>query len=547
MMARVPRCSGETTDCGYGTCRHMMSSADFKVDKNSTNSPLAFVDNDQRVMVAGSHLQVFDIASRRTVLDRQPVFYNSRSTYYALFGQYIAATSCGSDSYWIGFWNIAGYGVLYEYANGRIVRTFGSERPGISQKEASGQSAVGLGNDRFALAIEGGIKIVDMADQQWSNNGFHTSRLNFIDTLPDGRLVSVSDGGEVQFHRIGKADPLAQTQLYDGGDWLTHTPDGFFIGTKTGSEQLLTRIGFSTVYPIDSFFQALYRPDLVAEALKGDPDGKVKAAAAKLDLTKAIESGPAPKIAIGSPAEGTAIPADHVEVSATLTDQGGGIGKVEWRVNGLTLGIDSRGFDRLQAGTGGDSVATGQTVTVKKKLWLDPGDNKIEVVAYNAQGLIASEPATVTVSWDGETAATPPKLYVLAAGINDYWDGRLKLNYAASDARAIGQAFNAAGAKLFSSVEVDTLLDSQVTAEGLGKAFADLAGKVRPRDVFVFYLAGHGKTEDGRYYFIPQDFRYQDEARSPSPGSTRTSSRLGWRAFRHARACSSTTLVRAAR
>ncbi len=41
--------------------------------------------------------------------------------------------------------------------------------------------------------------------------------------------------------------------------------------------------------------------------------------------------------------------------------------------------------------------------------------------------------------------------------------------------------------------------------------FADLAAKVRPRDVFVFFAAGHGKTLDGRYYFIPHDLRYHTE------------------------------------
>jgi uncharacterized caspase-like protein len=29
--------------------------------------------------------------------------------------------------------------------------------------------------------------------------------------------------------------------------------------------------------------------------------------------------------------------------------------------------------------------------------------------------------------------------------------------------------------------------------------------------VFVFFLSGHGKTIDGRYYFIPYDFRYENE------------------------------------
>ena len=43
------------------------------------------------------------------------------------------------------------------------------------------------------------------------------------------------------------------------------------------------------------------------------------------------------------------------------------------------------------------------------------------------------------------------------------------------------------------------------------QVFTDLAAKVRPRDVFVFFAAGHGKTLDGRYYFIPHDLRYHTD------------------------------------
>jgi uncharacterized caspase-like protein len=55
------------------------------------------------------------------------------------------------------------------------------------------------------------------------------------------------------------------------------------------------------------------------------------------------------------------------------------------------------------------------------------------------------------------------------------------------------------------------VLDADATSANLDRVFTDLAKQVRPRDVFVFFLAGHGKTVDGRYYFLPQDFRYQGE------------------------------------
>jgi hypothetical protein len=148
---------------------------------------------------------------------------------------------------------------------------------------------------------------------------------------------------------------------------------------------------------------------------------------------------------------------------------------------------------------------------VKRTLALEPGGNRIEVLAYNNKDLIASEPASVTVTWDGEKTATPPKLYVLAVGVNDYYDSRLRLSYAVPDATAIAGAFRKAGAGLYTAVDVTTVLDADVTIANLDKVFTELGKKAQPRDVFVFFLAGHGKTKNGRYYFLPRDFRYEDE------------------------------------
>ncbi len=148
---------------------------------------------------------------------------------------------------------------------------------------------------------------------------------------------------------------------------------------------------------------------------------------------------------------------------------------------------------------------------VKRTLALEPGENRIEVLAYNGRDFIASDPAQVVLKWDGEKSATPPKLHVLAVGVNDYYDSRLKLSYAVPDAKALGDALKKAGSSMYQSVEVTSVLDDKVTIDNLDKVFAEVSSKVHPRDVFVFFLAGHGKTVDGRYHFLPQNFRYEDE------------------------------------
>jgi len=85
------------------------------------------------------------------------------------------------------------------------------------------------------------------------------------------------------------------------------------------------------------------------------------------------------------------------------------------------------------------------------------------------------------------------------------------LNFAVADAREIGEAMRRLGGGLYGGVEVKTLVDGEVTAANLDRAFAELAPKVSPDDVFVFFLSGHGKTVDGRFYFIPQDYSYGAE------------------------------------
>jgi uncharacterized caspase-like protein len=79
------------------------------------------------------------------------------------------------------------------------------------------------------------------------------------------------------------------------------------------------------------------------------------------------------------------------------------------------------------------------------------------------------------------------------------------------DAKAIGAALAQAGKAMYEQVSTITVLDDEVKRDKLDAVFADLASKVRPSDVFVLFIAGHGKTVDGRYYFLPQDFRYDGE------------------------------------
>jgi len=92
-------------------------------------------------------------------------------------------------------------------------------------------------------------------------------------------------------------------------------------------------------------------------------------------------------------------------------DKGKGVGRIEWMVNGVTAAVR-----RKPPGSGPD-------YNVSQQLALDPGDNTVEVVAYNGSDLLASLPAHAAVKFTGPADQVEPNLYVLTIGIAKYIDG----------------------------------------------------------------------------------------------------------------------------
>jgi hypothetical protein len=247
-------------------------------------------------------------------------------------------------------------------------------------------------------------------------------------------------------------------------------------------------------YDISQVYQALYRPDLVETNLGGDRFGKYFQASSMLNLRSLLDTGAPPLIRILD----TKVSGAEVHVEAEVADQGGGIGKIEWRLNGRTIDIEGRGMQVVEANA---------LRSISQQLSLAPGlRNVISITGYNSQGLVASTPLELTIDAAGTTTEPRGKLYVLAIGVDKYSDVSLTLRDAVSDASAIGQALSAVGNGIYDEVKVMTLLDDDVSASRIDDAFRNLSLQIKPDDKFVFFIAGHGLTRDGKYYFLPQDF-----------------------------------------
>jgi hypothetical protein len=226
---------------------------------------------------------------------------------------------------------------------------------------------------------------------------------------------------------------LLTTLLSEEKKWLAIIPEGFFATSSPTDAQSLSIVRGLDVYDISQMFQALYAPDLIREKLAGDPDGEVKSATGALNLETVIDSGAPPSVVLLSPAAGNASPDEVITAEAAVTEQAGGIGRIEWRINGVTVAVAT-------------APGTEKQRTVRQTLALERGRNVIEVVAYNRRNLLSSLPVGTTITWTAPAEQPRPKLYVISVGINSYRDTLFgPLRQAVADAKALGAAMKAAG------------------------------------------------------------------------------------------------------
>ena len=386
---------------------------------------------------------------------------------------------------------------LWDAASGTLVHTFGGPTTPVHALAFSpdgGRLLSGSNDNLVRLWDVSSGKLIRTFDG-------HSGAITTVSFSADGtRAVSGSADGTLRIWSVDTGE-LLTTLLSEEKKWLAIMPDGFFATSSPADAQSLSIVRGVNVYDVSQMFQALYAPDLVREKLSGDPDGEVKSATRALNLETVIDSGAPPSVELLSPVAGNASSDEVITAEAAVTAQAGGIGRIEWRVNGVTIAV-------------GTAPGTEKERTVRQTLALEPGRNVIELARHNGVNSLSLAAGEHDRNLDSARQQPRPKLHVISVGINSYHDKLFgPLRQAVADAKALGVAMKAAGEGLYSEVDVTYVLDADATAEGLGKAIDAVGARMHPRDAFIFLAAAHGKSENGRFHLIPQDYR------SDAPGS----------------------------
>jgi WD40 repeat protein len=343
----------------------------------------------------------------------------------------------------------------------------------------------------------------------------HTGHVWGVAPSPDGRyLLSASWDQILRICDPKREDPLLSL-FFAGDEWVIWTPEGYYAASPGGEQLMGWHVNngpaqMGSFYPAGQFRKSLYRPDVIRLVLQA---GSTEAALKLADQARGHVSQPTrveevmpPRVVITTPDQ----PQVQVHQSRlTVRAQAKPVGADP--ITAVRLLCDGRPYQ----GRGGakglqleGAVAKIVPEASDFDIDLTPGMHKITVKAETAKSYGISEPIEVSYAPEQQQL---PALYVVSVGISAYKDEKLRLAYAAADARSLAEAFQKSAGPLYRTVDVKILADGEATRSHVLKGLHWLMSQMTQHDVGVFAFSGHGdKDSQGTFFLLPSDCQTDD-------------------------------------
>lgn len=438
------------------------------------------ISGDARYVVTGSNdrtAKLWDLSSGREIRT------------FSGHSSHVSSVAISSDGRYVvtGSWDNTAK--LWDLGSGKEIRTFSGHSHWVNSVAISsdGQYVVTGSGDGTAKLwdLSSGCEIRTFSG--------HSSSINSVAISATGRRV-VAGGRDAKtiIWNLSTGERLATLVSLDQDDWAVITEDGRFDASPGGMKSMHYAQGLE-VLPLESFFEQFYTPGLLAHVLSS---GTHPATKTSVDFSQTIKLPPLVRIV--SPSQGQSFTSDEVQITAEVTDQGGGIDEIRLYQNGKLISEEQRGVKILPSKEA--------KLVEKYDVNLVAGLNEFKVTALNMDRT-ESLPAILTIELKaGESVAD---LYILSIGINQYKNSRLSLNYGRPDAEAFLEVVEEKARGIFKEIFTYAIYDSDATRAAIELAFARIILGSSAQDGFIFYYAGHGVVSEGDssaksdFYLVP--------------------------------------------
>jgi WD40 repeat protein len=328
-----------------------------------------------------------------------------------------------------------------------------------------------------------------------------------VNISANGKIVVAALGdGSIHWYRLkdGK-ELLAFFPHADRKRWVLWTPSGYYDASVGGEDLIGWQVNrgkekAADFFPASRFRDTYYRPDIVARVL------------ATLDEKEAVRQANAERgIAKGAPAITKILPPviEIIDIpNGTLTATSKTV-TIRYKVRSpadapateVRAWVDNRPVSRPKKLPDKPEEKDIQEITVP----IPDKDCEIVLYAENKHGSMGSLP--IKVVWKGGKSAKPlPTLFVLAVGVGEYNNEKLKLNFAAKDANDVSTVFNKQKGLAYREVIPKVMTNSEADLVDINAGLTWLEKHTSTQDIAIIYLSGHGANDlGGHFYFLPHN------------------------------------------
>ncbi|HEX4129535.1 MAG TPA: hypothetical protein VHZ24_05790 [Pirellulales bacterium] len=343
-------------------------------------------------------------------------------------------------------------------------------------------------------------------------------------------------GGEAlqTFQLVGAWQPLAMLFVSANREWAFWTPEGYYDASAGGNTLFGWQVNrgldvLPDFYRADQFRKKLERPDVLRKLL---PAGSVDRALAEANIEPPVRPDAVvrqqiertPRVEILTPRSGATVEQNTATVRVRIgLPPGDTLARAKLFANGV-VATEQRVVEQQQGGRTVEYEWVARLPTEKRNLIQVFVDTNNDITSFG--NLVIERPEAI------KPPAQKPKLHVLSVGINQYADARIQpLEFAVADAGEVAEALHAHAAEIYDRGEPVVMVNQQVTRGNWKRTFSQLSEKlrrdVRPDDLLVIFMAGHGFVDDktGEYYFASYDLSIDDYQHGNYDGC------ISWRDF----------------